>query len=447
MISKIIPDRKIENFIYRNHLERLKSHVQNNNLNVDYLIDIIKILNMITVEFDTQTFFYNPEARIHSDKIKQKIGSNKYKHYIDTLIMLGIISVNPLYIPGNRSKQYFVHTFPYDDIIPLSNILEQLYNYKYKSPVPLIERQKELTKSVKKIHNMIYNNDIEGYLSRDVIEFLHLTDDEYNNFLKFTIHYTTTHSKKVNDLYTQNITTGRNDSNRRFNSNVTAMHTELREWLMAEREYTYIDVVNCQPYLLGYLLNGISNPIIDELNLTTAPEIASDELSLYNGMATSGNLYESYMEIVLNKTGISITRNDAKLAFYSILFAPNSTWNNSEIKLFNDSFPTIGRFINWMKTDKYLYVDALGSEFLIGKRAQQLFAILLQRIESNIIIDTVCPLLYENGVSGIITVHDAIAIPHRYANITFDIFYNSFDEIYKPILDTKHYSKNNFSLR
>ncbi len=311
--------------------------------------------------------------------------------YIKTLLELGIIERSEHYQKGEVSYKYR---------------FEQEYLSKYKrirltNPKLLLRIEKWQT-SMKKKNSKMYPSQ-NKYLRQLTI------DPEALNFVCKTI----TETDKFNyanasvirllngDIYSKVDTTSG-----RFHSNITNIPKGLRQFLRVNgKPLINIDVTNCQPYLSIVLL----------LNPNKAAEFAkhcpkftmmlkdlqaqqTEDVRLYISLVYKGELYE-YLTEEFNKRGQIINnRKDVKKKVLLILFDRNR--NNSKARsIFNELFPEVNRIFSLVRG------NVKGSRFENFKR----FAILLQRIESHIMLNIILKRINTEYPEIItLTIHDSI---------------------------------------
>jgi len=201
----------------------------------------------------------------------------------------------------------------------------------------------------------------------------------------------------------------RDETSGRYHSNVTNSNRLLRPYLRVNGEpLCNLDVKNCQPYLSIILLTNpgkvswlTKNPSFAML-LQTLEVSNNVDIMKYVNLVISGKLYE-YLMAEFKKEGIELTRDKTKKQMLRILFArnnpPKNELNRKCRNVFKKCFPTVHKIFSKARgSDK-------GDKFTSYKR----FAILLQSIESHLILDKILKRIYKElpGVIAI-TVHDSI---------------------------------------
>jgi len=195
----------------------------------------------------------------------------------------------------------------------------------------------------------------------------------------------------------------------RFHSNVTNLSKELRPFLRIDGEHLVnIDLKNSQPYLSVILLTNPSKVSYMTVNPAFSMLLQSLKVSLnqdvkkYISLVISGELYE-YLMKEFKKCGLDLSRDETKRQVLRILFARNRTpkdpTNAQARRIFINSFPTVHRIFSKVRGSEK------GDRTVNFKR----FAILLQSIESYLILEVILKRIYRElpGVVAI-TIHDSV---------------------------------------
>ena len=195
----------------------------------------------------------------------------------------------------------------------------------------------------------------------------------------------------------------------RFHSNVTNISKKLRPFLRINGEpLVNIDISNSQPFLSTILLTNpgkvswmTKNPDF-ALLLQSLKVSLSQDVKKYISLVISGQIYE-YLMTEFSKEGLNLTRDETKLQVLRILFArnrmPEDATNRKAKQIFKDRFPKVHRIFSKVRG------HGKGDKFSNFKR----FAILLQRIESYLMLDVILKRIYKELPGTIaVTVHDSI---------------------------------------
>ena len=256
MINNLIK-REMRNRIYTDHKNRIEEQLPNSGFNINEYKYVYEILNLIKYDYSHFNLYQNPECRIHRDYF-QRITPN-YKKYLDFLEKTGVILINKYYKKGDRSRVYVLN-LPYhhteENIRDLINKphIETIEKTIIKKEDSIIERQKTYKKLVYKASRNNFESDMLKYF----IEFISITDDEYNDMVNIAMvsdNNPIMQTKSVDNIYYQKLRFNHNNTNHRLDTNLTNLAKPIREYLMQKRGYDYMDIANSQPYILGLLLN------------------------------------------------------------------------------------------------------------------------------------------------------------------------------------------------
>lgn len=186
-----------------------------------------------------------------------------------------------------------------------------------------------------------------------------------------------------------------NDTNYRVDTNLTSLKSELRSFITTPN-LCQLDIVNSQPLFLYFLIKRfVADKTIINKSLPPYSYLCCDffraEMSKYLNWCRTGNFYENFrMEYNLTTNKTLKHKDEVKPIVYTILFAPNNMKSAIQsTEVFRQIFPNITRFVSEYKKNNH-------------KR----LAIDLQRLESDMCITTIVPLLNTAGIKHY-TVHDA----------------------------------------
>ena len=186
----------------------------------------------------------------------------------------------------------------------------------------------------------------------------------------------------------------RNKTNRRIDTNLTNMSSDLRQFIVGYEDMVYLDLKNSQPVIFNIILKEHYN----KGNLALRLEIDD-----YFKLTTEGQWYE-YLQKLYNNT-----REESKKLWMLIAYSKNSSYKN-EKAVFKNAYPNINKIIESYKTKKH--AD---------------FAIKLQQIESDVFIDGICRELVNQDIVPF-TVHDAIIVNKKDKKQTLEIIESIFKD-------------------
>lgn len=220
----------------------------------------------------------------------------------------------------------------------------------------------------------------------------------------------------------------------RLHTVLTQLKSELRQFVRYDgKRLVAADLKNSQPYLSTILFDSdrfIERDILKvikdynhnfntDYNPSSIPYYVSKNIDYYRKLVESGKLYEKFVtalieEGILNPDeDFESLRKTAKKAVLTSIFSPNSSISyKREMQVFKRIFPDI---YSVFKAIKY------------GKGKHNTLAILLQRIETELILGEACKIISEaNPEIPIFTLHDAI--------ITTEIHIDFVEMVMKEVL-------------
>jgi hypothetical protein len=294
---------------------------------------------------------------------------------------------------------------------------------------------KRLVKDIykKKAH---YNR-LEPHLRLMRAELMKMMFD-YNNAYRWAennsngvkkLSYLTSISQIENKLYRY---FKRNSTNRRLDTNLTNLKSELRQFIIGD--YVSIDIKNSQPFLLGILIDNIINNRdtlcsylsqehytktfgikgIKRVLLIHQNQEKTDmvKFRIFYDSVLNGTLYD---DLVSRYTG-QTTRNAVKDIMFKVLFSKNvcySKYNKfipyeDEKKVFTSVYSFVGEVVKALKVKDHSTLP-----------------IYLQRFESFLFIDCIAKGLVNNGIIPF-TIHDSVIVKSKDKKKTIDIM----DEIF-----------------
>jgi len=318
--------------------------------------------------------------------------------YLNALIDLGIIERSGYYTPGQVAYRYNF-TRDYDSKYTSSLLtnaklirrIEGVFADMRKDAARSVRGRSEQVRFLKQLtiapEFMTFIN--ENYTS---------DDDAYNRVLA-----SATRIMNGDIFYTVDSTSGR------FHSNVTNCPKGFRPYLRVNGEpLINIDVKNCQPYLSTIILTDplkastfAENPAF-AMVLQTLKVSHQQDVKNYISLVINGTFYE-YLMSEFASEGLHLDRSETKRQVLRILFArnrsPKDETNRRAREVFKLRFPTVHRIFSKVRGNER------GDKFMSFKR----FAILLQRMESYLMLDVVLKRIYRELPDVVaITIHDSI---------------------------------------
>lgn len=317
--------------------------------------------------------------------------------------LLGLINQNVIQRSGNAIKgktsyQYSFTTEFYSRFISLPlnnqyliNRIMKAHEQKNKAAKVSIKGHSEQVKYIKRLT-----------IDKEFIYFINSTyreeTDRYNSVLASA-------TRIVNEDYFYSVDTTAG----RFHSNLTNCAKGLRPYLRINYEpLINIDIKNSQPFLSILLLINPGKVAFLAKDKTFAMLLQSlkvplnEDVEKYISLVVDGQFYE-YLMNEFSKDGLKLTRPETKVQVLRILFArnriPKDETNKKARKIFIDRFPTVHRIFSKIRGHEK------GNKFQNFRR----FAILLQRIESYLMLDVILKRIYRELPGTIaVTIHDSI---------------------------------------
>jgi hypothetical protein len=241
----------------------------------------------------------------------------------------------------------------------------------------------------------------------------------------------------------------------RFHSNLTNLNSNLRRFIRYNNKpLVSYDIKNSQLYFVLALLSqtfytpgnklninklnikSIRNPEIKEIvkeatimleNLKKTPN--SVDINFYKKLVSDGKLYDELVIKAKEQTIKQLSdRSKVKHAIFLLLFSNDKPWQSrpSQFKrLFMSVFPSI-----W------------GLFKIIKRRHHNSLAIILQRIESYMVIDIICKKIARiDSNIPLYTIHDSIATTEEYSEIVNKVIYEKLTEYIgiPPTLKTEYW--------
>ncbi|MFH6935230.1 hypothetical protein [Flavobacterium sp. FlaQc-30] len=200
-------------------------------------------------------------------------------------------------------------------------------------------------------------------------------EEEYTSFKRYSSRISSINAIN-NGKQNKTLRFKRNGTNKRLDTNLTNMASDLRPFIMGYENMSYLDLNNSQPVLFNILLNKYKND---------ASQSLLHEIDSYFNFTTSGKWYEKLMELY------SLSRNDCKKIWMEIAYSKNQHFKEHK-NIFKKEFPSIYAIIENVKKVNY-----------------SAFAIELQSIESKIFIDEISRELVNNQIIPF-TMHDGLLV-------------------------------------
>lgn len=341
-------------------------HYKNERLKTTYLVNIIDMF------LSKYVFLNSDKISINSQLMKKNYG-NKYNLYLDYLLHKKIITIFKNYSTGRHSRIYKITD-------------------KTKNSITYIEKQIPQKLKNKINDSKLKTNTVEDHIKIKLITDLLKVNIDKVNAIKWLDEQNLddrsdiinrTSILKVNNkelFYTF-------DVYGRLHTNFTTLKKDIRNNFLTinGEKLKEIDITNSQPFFLYLLMK----------------KEGFNKFTDFDKDVLNGTIYDKLSEYE------NISRNEAKLKVYSVLFGRNrdNTKSNMSFKFF---YPKVYK---WIK------------EFKLKHKDYKVVAQMLQKIESKFIFNNLINeiILYNKNIP-IITIHDAVLIPERYYDNVKKIF-------------------------
>ena len=286
------------------------------------------------------------------------------------------------------------------------------FNKKKKYHKKLPDHIKKMKSHFK--NNMKINlNDALGWLEKQLKEKL-ISLNQYN------VCFLSIHAINDGDIFFKI-----NSTNGKIDSNLTNLKSELRQFIIGD--FNHIDCQNSQPLIVNFITDfiienntkyylkdnnsegiinstslgdGVKKVLYNQLNskeleyLRFFPDWNKktvEEFTKFSGDTFEKDFYSSMQQDFQVSDQVALSRDDIKKLIYKVFFSKNQSFLK-EKRIFKSLYPTIHKIIYNLK-----------------KHRHNKFAICLQRIESEIFIQTISKRLVENGIVPF-TIHDSVMV-------------------------------------
>lgn len=257
--------------------------------------------------------------------------------------------------------------------LKVNSIGDKYYANKYMKTSQLVSISKENNYSIIQTSQGCYLDDLEHFLNKKRLSI-------YLSYIN-----------SVDTLKEKRYRVKRNDTNRRLDTNLTNIYSELVDEICRQNNLVQIDLSNSQFCFLSHLLHN---------------KLDTPDNTLFRWLSYNGELY-SYVKDKLKLKSLK----ESKLLMFSLLFSSEKN-TTTEKKILKSLFPSV---IDW--------VDRFKKE-----NGYKKFSVELQNIESNLFIDV---LLFKIKKKKFfcITKHDSLIIRRNDYQSMMDIVTQISNEI------------------
>lgn len=343
----------------------------------------INLIHLVDLFLNRYNSFNKDNIKLNSRILKYLYGGT-YAKYIEYLMDNEFIYLYKNYSAGLKSKTY-----------RLTDKAKQQCNLTTTVEIPI-----KLQSKIQDVDENFSDNDTN--LKAKLIADLRLIKIDIKgaqkwineNILKedkaYTMNVINCNKIAVGDIYYSF------DRYGRFHTNYTVLKKEIRTQFLTfgNSKIKELDITNSQPFFLYILMK----------------ESGFKNFQGFDQDVLNGVIYDKI------KDAASITRKEAKVKVYSVLFGRNTTdtvWN----ELFQNMYPAV---FKWIKDYKYEH------------KSYKIIARNLQAIESDFIFSNLIPkILHYKYDLPLITIHDSIMIPEDHYDNVKIIFKQSLQNLIK----------------
>lgn len=346
---------------------------------------------------------------LHAHLLKKV--NNNYKKYFNYLITHGVIECDNSYIVGEKSKCYRFAPKYHDRIRPI-------YITKYT-----------LTKNLKEVHRFNrgmyakYDYLDKWFNDRLTIDFngaeqklLELYQKDKDSRKKNALHKLNVNLVNLIKLHKRDYYFTVDSTSHRLHTLLTKIKKELRQYITYDNvQLTNIDIQCSQPTLSLCLLepsfyntelkqervsiNSIDPQLTEVLPIQTIASYVNQNQSKFDSYRdlVFNDFYEGMAEILKqNSVNIPGDRETVKKMMYMVMYSSNKFLGGNKglpKRIFKQLFPEVYEVFKMYKS-----------------AGQEKLPILLQKIESKLILDKVAKIISKTSPGVIYTIHDSIVV-------------------------------------
>lgn len=326
---------------------------------------------------------------LHFDNLSTVLTTNLTKDILSTLLDLNIIETDNQYTVGEKSKSYRLMPLYHDETFKKVPIEDVRFRNK------LLKLKDRAVANLNDVHRQIYYNMFHFRFDMPQAEkIMHEMNLDADEQLSIQL--------SIDKIIDRDFFFATDPKTGRIFHNYCNLKREFRTCLRDEDNLslTEIDVANSQPFLLGVIM--------------TERNVCGEDVLKYQRLCKDAQIYD-YIAQQCNWK-----RDFVKKQMLTLFFCKNH-WQFKLKQMFVNEFPTVYSFIEEIKKDD-----------------NRDLAILLQKEEASIMIDTISEKLLEQNVQ-FITVHDSLMISQKDASLVMNQMKKSFQERYNemPIFKEK----------
>ena len=373
-----------------------------------YLDAAATLLSMIHY-IQSKKNMQNKMVEISTDYMCKVIGRHNAVAIRDHMIHAGLLVVNNHYIPGSKSRQY--------DVSPL---LKPVAWTRYQvTDIPQVNRIRKHFSN-----RNLPSTDIE-YLLYNCLTRIMIDNEVYNKIEDMSwlreSGWKENWIQEIDKLSSQDWRFSR-DRFGRLHTSITNLNKQFKKYLSVDNcKLVELDIGSSQPYFLGRLiLEQLTNSYyIKSINFISPPPLSphygyhflAEDLKEYLHLVTSQK--DDLFTVIQQDCNSSQERSEFKDDFYRDVFYQKYNYCSKSKDAFTKRFPTVMNFMQEIKKEN-------------PNNASHM----MQRAESEFVIEKVCKYLFERYPNiWLATIHDAILTTKEYENIV----YNAMQELATPL--------------
>lgn len=384
----------------------------------DKLAYILSLPNHIAT-YDKRRLLADGFVPISSD-ILQDLTGNNYREYIDLLLKAKVFETKDSFVIGGRCKQFRLATELKTGVKPYEladKTFKNALNRKYRGiKGDRIDQYGYLTKWF--TNGLQINSALAGEFLMDELLmktwFPELRDVEEGRVKSPDLQFNC--AKILIDCMNSNedIYLSVDDKGNRLHSPLTNIRSILRNAISYKgQKLTSIDIRNSQPFFSSMLFqmdfwekeiikpkyNSILTSILSNhqttspiMLLTIGDLLKQADVATYVASVKSGRFYEEFQEAYEKRYGVAnISRTKVKKAILKMMYSRNSSVSKIK-KMFGILYPSVLELFTYIKHEEH-----------------KLLPILLQRIESDMVLDDIA-FHFTNAYPElpIFTIHDSL---------------------------------------
>lgn len=379
-----------------------------------YILDLITTIPVYNKGLLLVSDFVPLNAQLLQRKVRN------YKQYLDYLIAQNILEVNKQYIPGVKSRGYKFSEQYSTPVVGISIGNQQKQGANIRKPkIMLSKKQRVDYKHLIKWYNNCFQ--IDSTLANQYILKEYKTKIEKCNsgFEKSPLLQFNSSKVSIEKISAGALHLNIDDFGYRLHSNLTNLNSVLRNLLKYNGlQLVSIDISNSQPYMSTLLFNSSFWELPSHSDVLTLNSIGLNTTNIFNkystclfimlckkansSMDSDLHLYFDivqkgiFYEYMATQSNIDIdNRKQVKAAMFQVLFTDNHFINQKEAapkRMFKQLFPDVYELFSLLK-----------------QKEKNNMPMLLQRIESQVILLTITKrIAKENPDLPIFTIHDSI---------------------------------------